>query len=271
MKDLRNGVHTLLQEVSRIIILPRFRNLHDDDVSTKSSATDFVTIADREAEDWLSHHLALLDDVPIIGEEACSDNADLRSQAGADRVWTVDPIDGTSNFVKGRPRFCTMIALVERGVATHSWIYQPLTGALYYAEQGGGAWVIDDATGTQTPLRARATANDPNLMIGSGNTLGVAEPRKAMVAERLRQLSGRRFPGSAGIQGVRIASGLEDYMMHGNCTPWDHSPVDLLCREAGAHAAMIDTGTAFHAGGTGPFMVTATESIWTNMAEMIWS
>lgn len=270
MLELREQVRALLQEAATSIIMPRFRNLHADEVATKTSATDLVTIADREAEIFLTERLSRLIDAPVVGEEACSDHPALRSQAGAECAWTIDPIDGTNNFVKGRERFCTMVALVAHGVPTHSWIYQPLTHCLYYAKQGEGAVVIDDATESQTALVAHPTANDVDVMIGSGNTLGVQEPRKSIIADKLRGLSGRRFPGSAGIQAVRIASGDEDYMMHGNCTPWDHAPIDLLCREAGAHAAMIDTGDAFHAAGAGPFMVAASQDLWHDMAETIW-
>lgn len=270
MLELRDRVCALLQEAATSIIMPRFQNLHADEVATKTSATDLVTIADREAERFLTERLSRLIDVPVVGEEACSDQPALRAQAGAECAWTIDPIDGTNNFVKGRERFCTMVALVANGTPTHSWIYQPLTKCLYYAAQGEGAVVIDDVSRSQTTLVARPTASDVDAMIGSGNTLGVTEPRKSVIADKLRGLGGRRFPGSAGIQAVRIASGDEDYMMHGNCTPWDHAPIDLLCREAGAYAAMIDTGAAFHAAGAGPFMVAASHDIWREMAETIW-
>lgn len=268
MADIKTEVSGLLRQVSEALILPRFQNLHADQINTKTSATDFVTIADQEAEQWLTPRLQAIFDCRVVGEEACADSPGLYEQAGSGWAWTVDPIDGTSNFVKGRERFCTMVALTKDGIPQQAWIYQQLSETLFYAATGAGAWQITGADEIQ--LNVAPTSADLDMMIGSGNTLGVKEPQKSVIQTRLRGLQGRRFPGSAGIQGTLIARGEEDYMIHGNCTPWDHAPVDLLCREAGGHSAMVHDGSAYRAGTAGSYMVTATHTIWTQLHSRIW-
>ena len=68
-----------------------------------------------------------------------------------------------------------------------------------------------------------------------------------------------------------LASGSDDYMAHGRCTPWDHAPVDLLCREAGCHAADGCHGARYHTGDSGPFMITANQEIWDHLAGTLWA
>jgi len=107
-------------------------------------------------------------------------------------------------------------------------------------------------------------------MTGSANILAVAEPRRDIIRARLRNLPGRWFAGSSGIMGTEIASGRQHFMLHSLCTPWDHAPVDLLCREAGAHAAMIDDDAAFNAGYARAFMIAPDRQAWLSLRERVW-
>ena len=153
---LADAVATLLREVGKKTILPRFGALADSDIETKSDPTDFVTVADREAEQWLTPRLRRLVDCPVIGEEACAENPAIRDAVAAPRAWTVDPVDGTSNFVKGNGRFCSMIALLEYGVPVASWIWVPLTETLYMATAGDGAMLVTPASRkSYSPGKAR--------------------------------------------------------------------------------------------------------------------
>ena len=108
-------------------------------------------------------------------------------------------------------------------------------------------------------------------LVGGGNVKGLEGEQKDLIQQRLRTLPGRRFTGSAGVQASMLASGSDDYMAHGRCTPWDHAPVDLLCRESGCHAAMVATGEPYHTGNSGPFMITANKEIWDHLAGTLWA
>ncbi|MDA7792400.1 hypothetical protein N8979_01145, partial [bacterium] len=175
----RDAVGNLLDEVATAIIMPRFQNLRDDEISTKSSATDFVTIADQQAEEWLTPRLRALVDCPVIGEEAVAVNPALRDQAGSGLVWTVDPVDGTANFVKGVERFCVMVALVQDGVPLQSWVWNPVQRVLYHAVINGGAEMV--SAGVATPLVRDERRDSFETLVGGGNSLGLEEPRKSMV------------------------------------------------------------------------------------------
>ena len=262
------AVADLLRAAASSLILPRFGALASHDVHEKSSPDDLVTIADREAELWLTPRLRNIVDCEVIGEEACAAAPDLRKRATADKAWTVDPVDGTGNFVKGKPNFCTMVAFLEHGTPIRSWIWMPLQAALHFAKSGEGAFrVHEDGTCERLTLEARPwTLED---MEGGASAVSMPEPERSEIRSRLRTIPGRRFPGSSGILGTQIASGDQQFLMQARCTPWDHAPVDLLCREAGAHSAMLNDGAVFNAGFDAGFMIAPDEASWSLLRDHI--
>ncbi|MEK9662723.1 MAG: inositol monophosphatase family protein, partial [Alphaproteobacteria bacterium] len=88
-------VASLIREVGETVVLPRHRQLEDEDIQEKRKG-DLVTVADLEAERWLTERLvALLPDSTVVGEEAVFADADrLKLLASDGPVWVVDPIDG---------------------------------------------------------------------------------------------------------------------------------------------------------------------------------
>jgi fructose-1,6-bisphosphatase/inositol monophosphatase family enzyme len=265
---LKVAITDLLCEAADRFIVPRFQNLKSQDIAIKTSDTDFVTIADQQAEAWLAPKLSVLQPGYVIGEEATSRTPAIRDHSPHGYGWTIDPLDGTKNFVEGKQAFCSMVALLWNGLPVQSWIWQPLTQTLFYAAEGRGAVRIDK-NGT-ADLRLENRADDVDLMFGSGNSLGLIEPQKSAFQARLRLLAGRRFTGSAGIQACLIASGEEDFLIHGNSTPWDHAPVDLLCREAGGYAAMLRDERRFHVAMKAPFMAVSSQAGWNRLRDAVW-
>ena len=265
---LMDIVANLLREGSEQFILPRFQNLQSKDISTKSSETDFVTIADQQTELWLTPRLIEVQRGPVIGEEAASVSPYILDQIPVGYSWTLDPLDGTKNFVRGKTAFCSMVALLWNGRPVESWIWQPLTKILFYASDQKGAFRISKNGQARLSLKNRPTETD--LMKGSGNSLGLLEPKKSEFQACLQNLVGRQFTGSAGIQGCLIASGEDDFLIHGNSTPWDHAPVDLLCREAGGYAAVLDNGERFHASIAAPFMAASSQEGWKALQQAVW-
>ena len=128
---LDTAVGALLQEACARYVMPRYRQLGQDEIEEKSGPNDLVTIADHQAETFLTPALSELVDGVVIGEEACAADPELRGRAGAPVAWTVDPVDGTGNFVKGNDRFCSMVALLKHGRPVRSWIYVPLQERFY--------------------------------------------------------------------------------------------------------------------------------------------
>ena len=98
--------------ISKKIILPKYQNLKEKDVNFKNGS-DLVTTVDIAAEKQLKKNLLkILPTSNFIGEEEFSINENiLKAYKEKNYCWTVDPIDGTKNFVKGKDKFAIMIAL----------------------------------------------------------------------------------------------------------------------------------------------------------------
>ena len=132
---------TLLQEVAEEVINPRFRSLDDDQITEKNPG-DLVTVADREAEVLITAALqAAYPDALILGEEAThADKTLVERYYGAEHAFTVDPVDGTKNFVKGSKDHAVMASEVRGGAVVRAWIWQPQHATAYVAERGAGAY-----------------------------------------------------------------------------------------------------------------------------------
>ena len=123
------------------MITPRFRAMSDDDIEEKNPG-DLVTVADREAEALITESLRrAYPDALVLGEEATTADAGLEERfREAEHAFTVDPVDGTKNFVHGSPLHAVMAAELRDGDVVRSWIWQPQLDAAYVAERGAGAW-----------------------------------------------------------------------------------------------------------------------------------
>ena len=95
-----------------------------------------VTVADREADAILRTALLALDHAAWLSEET----ADSADRLGATRLWIVDPLDGTKEFIAGVPEYAVAIALVDHGAPILGVVHNPVTGDTFWAEKGGGAF-----------------------------------------------------------------------------------------------------------------------------------
>jgi histidinol-phosphatase len=126
-----------LADLADAVTLPRFRS-DDLEVRHKADATE-VTEADKRAEAVMRARLReARPDHAVLGEEEGLGGG----QAGADVVyqWVLDPIDGTSNYVKGVPIWATLIALQHDGVSVVGVVSAPALGRRWWARTGCGAF-----------------------------------------------------------------------------------------------------------------------------------
>ncbi|MFC7221203.1 inositol monophosphatase family protein [Streptomyces polyrhachis] len=230
-----DDVTTVLREAAEAVIVPRFRALAEGDVSEKAPG-EIVTVADREAEEIISRRLRGLLDAPVVGEEAVfADPALVHALRTAPTVWLVDPLDGTGNFVAGRPEHAVMAALVRDGETVGAWIVQPVTGRAYVAERGSGAWRDGE--------RLRRAPAPPGTAKLRGDALTrflppAARERVAAAAGGFAELgAGSRC---AGFDYPRLAEGERDFVLFHRTLPWDHAPGTLLLTEAGGTALRPD-------------------------------
>lgn len=109
-----------------------------EDISHKG-ARDLVTATDVAVEDAVRASVSEALDLPVVGEEAGSDDPRGRSP-----YWLVDPICGTRNFASGIPLYCVNVALVEDEQVVLAVVGDPTTGEIHVAERGRGAWALND-------------------------------------------------------------------------------------------------------------------------------
>lgn len=239
--NLVERVATILRDVAAEVIEPRFANLTAGDVQEKAP-DELVTVADTEAEHLLVRRLGeLLPDVPVVAEEASAAEGIVRYDllADAPRVWLIDPVDGTSNFVAGSSDWGVMAALVERGRTVLSWIWRPVDRRLYVAERGGGASV--DGTRILPPEPPAEAARLRGGVLRRFLDQATLDTVDANAGRFAGITTGRMC---AAVEYPLIAEGVQDFAVFGRTLPWDHGPGALLVEEAGGVARRLD-GTPY--------------------------
>ena len=127
---MRNKIVDILIEAGNIIS----ERIHTKKIiDSKSTDVDLVTEVDRQVELLLKDRLSRL----LPGSEFLSEETDSELKE-ADRLWIMDPIDGTLNFVHGFPMVCISLALHEDGIPTRAFVYNPMINYLFEAEKGRG-------------------------------------------------------------------------------------------------------------------------------------
>lgn len=283
MSDSDNGliddVTALMIKAGRDIIMPLFNNLSPDDVATKSSDSDYVTVADRDAEFWLIPRLEALlndkvDNLLVVGEETISDNPKLEKKISKSLAFVIDPIDGTRNFVNGSPHFCSMISLIDKGEPLIAWIYRPVDGDVLVAvaEEGVYHMLLDEGHEMTEwePVSRSFPRHGLSDMIGTGGIKGLSGTMRDEVRGQLRALAHRRLIGSAGCEAALIALGEHDFLMHSKTTAWDHTPVDLMAREVGAVSLALPSGALFSPSCDDAILIAPDDDSWFALANHIW-
>ena len=185
-----------------------------------------VTAADHASNDVIVDGLrrAFPQDA-ILSEESKDDPARL----AAPRVWIVDPLDGTKEFLSQNGEFSVMIGLVVEGEPVLGVVYRPTTDVLYAASRGEGAW--RDVGGTQEALTPAAAQLDALRMVGSRS-------HHDPLLEEMQQALGIGDvapSGSVGIKCALIAEGRRDVYIHPvpYLKEWDTCAPEVILREAG--------------------------------------
>jgi len=229
-------VASYIRETARTVILPRFRALGHGDVREKKPG-DPVTIADTEAEQELTRRLkAIIPGANVMGEESVAEDASRLAWLTSDTpVWIIDPIDGTSNFVRGNPGFAVIVALARQGAVEGGWIYNPLADVLISALKGEGAW----RAGQRLTVKHDVP---PEKLTGAayGRTKsGVRAGRALNDSGRIR---GVHNQGCSGLEYMAIAQGMAQFSLHSRSLPWDHAAGMLIVHEAGGVGSFLDGG-----------------------------
>jgi len=209
---------------------------HLDRVEVKAKGVnDFVSEVDIAAEKEIIYHLSrAYPDHAFEGEET-----GLTGDAEAAYRWLIDPLDGTTNFVRGIPHYGVSIACLHKGKVEHAVIVDPVRREEFTASRGRGA---------QLNGRRIRVSSLPGL---DGALLGTGIPFKDHCDDKLgpysksieilaRQCAGIRRAGAASLDLAYVAAGRLDAFWEIGLSPWDVAAGALLVREAGGLVADID-------------------------------
>jgi myo-inositol-1(or 4)-monophosphatase len=189
-----------------------------------------VTRADLEANEAIC--ALLRESFPedaILSEET----RDSPGRLDAERLWIIDPLDGTKEFIQAIPEFAVSIALALGGEPVLGVVYQPLTRECYWGCRGAGAY-LDDA-----PTRVSGVARLDQAVVLSSRTemsRGQMDPYKELFKEV-------RPVGSVALKLALVAAGRADFWI--SAAPkseWDVCGGDLLLREAGGTFVTVAEG-----------------------------
>jgi fructose-1,6-bisphosphatase/inositol monophosphatase family enzyme len=235
----RDAVQAAIIHAAEQAVLPRFQNLADDEIGSKTSPSDLVTIADREAEALLTAALTkILPGSVVVGEEAVSaDPGVLHAIDGDAPVWIVDPVDGTRNFANGQTPFCVMVALAQGGLTLGAWIWRPIDGEMIVAFRDEGAQLHETNTGNSRQLQVTRPLSVTE-MNGFISFKYLSEEHRVLARQNAKHMRRIQAIGCAGEEYLRIAEGRDHFAVFGSLHPWDHAPGALIVEEAGGLAVI---------------------------------
>ncbi len=216
VKAARQGGSVLLRHMSKLDSLSVY----------EKGRQDYASEVDSQAEGEIIKELRrAFPDVAILAEES-------GSMGRGKQTFVIDPLDGTSNYLRGIPHFCVSIALVENGEPTDAVIFDPLRNEIYSASKGAGATLND----------RKIRVADRKDLVGSMLITGFPPRERSRLGPQLeacRQLlttaeaEDLRRTGSAALDLAWVAAGRADGYFEAGVKAWDIAAGILLVREAG--------------------------------------
>ena len=199
-----------------------------DAVETNQKGTnDFVTNVDRDAERLIIE--VIRKSYPqhsIVTEES----GDLGGE-DKDIQWVIDPLDGTSNFIKRFPHFSVSIAVRIKGRTEVAVVYDPMRNELFTAVRGQGAQL------NGYRLRGSTARDLDGTIIATGFPFKAKQHSASylnVVTALFAKCADFRRTGSAALDLAYVAAGRTDGYFEIGLKPWDFAAGELLVREAGS-------------------------------------
>ncbi len=225
------------------LLMQYYGKIADAQIVTKA-AHDFVSIADKETEQLCLNQLReLYPTFDFLGEEGNS------IDSGADYRWIIDPLDGTTNFLRGLPVFAVSIGLEDRrlvkktgqrfGERIAGVVFNPASNDLYRAAKGLGA------TRNGKPISVNREIAFCDAIFATGFPFRIKNCTD-LYLEAWRKLflagSSMRRCGAASVDLCWVAQGVLDGYWELNLSPWDIAAGDVIVREAGGRVGSFAQG-----------------------------
>ena len=198
----------------------------------KGGAADLVTEYDVAVENFLKEKLLSLVPGSIFFGEEEAENSDP-TQGWA---FIVDPIDGTTNFVRGLKQSAISVALAHDGAVEYGVVYDPYKNEMFSARRGGGAFLNGQPIHvSQRPLEQG--------IFGLGTAIyrrQYLEPTMRVATQLFKRSCDFRRLGAAALDLCNVACGRTDVFFEYSLCPWDHAAGDLIITEAGGHICTLE-------------------------------
>ncbi|MBL8535415.1 MAG: inositol monophosphatase family protein [Betaproteobacteria bacterium] len=226
----------LLAEASAVVravaaeqVMPRYRKV----AHRRKDDGTLCTEADMGAQRALIERLQAIAPYPVLGEEMTAGDQLAAWDRGAEGLWCVDPIDGTSNFVHEVPYFAISVALMRAGRSVLGVVYAPVTDEMFTAHRGGGSYLNGE--------RIHAGQGAPELRSAMANVdfKRIPKPLGAALVAGTPYCSHRSL-GAATLEWCYLAAGRLDVYVHGGQKLWDYAAGTLMLEEAGGMVGTLE-------------------------------
>lgn len=227
--NLINEICALVKECGKVILDADREKMA---INMKSGVSDLVTEYDTKIQEMLFLGLKkILPEAKLIGEEGSSD-----TMTGEGYAFVVDPIDGTTNFIKDYHHSAISVALLKDGVGEAGVVYNPYLNEVFYAIKGEGAF----CNGKQIKV-SDAPLNNALVLFGtSPYDKNLSDKTFKLASEYLSQCLDVRRSGSAALDLCTVASGRAELYFELQTSPWDFAAGKLIVEEAGGVVTTID-------------------------------
>lgn len=222
-------VETLMRSASRIMLEAKNIGSH---VDAKGGRQNFVTDYDKRVQEVLRKGLAeILPEALFMGEESNSE-----TDISLGWAWIVDPIDGTTNFIKGFNMSAISVALVKDAMPQLGMIYNPYADELFTAVKGMGAWM------NRKPIHVSENLlHDGVVIVGTAPYYPeLVDASFAIARYYFDRCIDIRRSGSCALDLCNVACGRAELYVEQRVYPWDYAAGALIVEEAGGKMTDLD-------------------------------
>ena len=224
----------IIRQVACEEILPRFNRVGYEVKSDGSLLTEADLAADKRIYNELAK---LYPDIAFLSEEMEESEQEALVQS-SERLWCLDPLDGTSNFAAGIPLFATSLALFVNGEVQIGISYDPVRNEIFSAIKGQGAWLNGE------PLQCHSSGFDFNKTIA---IVDFKRLKPALVQKLINNApyKSQRNLGTCVLEWAWMAANRGHLYLHGGMKLWDLAAGTLILSEAGGYSCTLEGEDVF--------------------------
>jgi len=223
--DLKIELASLAEEVARSAGALLMQRPDSFTFTEKSSAVDFATQMDQQAETLIVKSLlAARPDDGIIAEEGAAQ----LSKSGI--TWVIDPLDGTVNYLYGLPGWNISIAAKNQDGVIAGVVFAPTINSLWKATKDGGAFFNNKSIKCNDPVNLNLAL----IATGFSYDLELRKEQGARIQKLIPQIRDLRRNGAAAVDLCYVAMGAVDAYFESSLKEWDFAAGGLIATEAGA-------------------------------------